>query len=60
MKRRPGAAAEGPSRAGPGVSLAAEEKEGVPSQDLSVSAVIFLFFNVKIPLKILFVESTRY
>ena len=43
-----------------GVAGRAEEKEGVPSQDLSVSAVIFFFLNVKIPLKILFVESTRY
>ena len=55
----PSAAAEGPSARGPGVSLAGQRSRRVSPARTSVSAVIF-FFNVKIPLKILFVESTRY
>ena len=55
----PSAAAEGPWARDPGVSLAGRRSRRVSPARTSVSAVIF-FFNVKIPLKILFVESTRY
>ena len=51
----------GASGTGPwGVAGGAEEKScRISGQDFSVSALSF-FFNVKIPLKILFLESTHY
>lgn len=53
----PSAAAEGSFARGPGVAGGAEEKRGRPSQDLGCLCGYLFIFNVKIPLKILFVRK---